>query len=185
MDKNKRRPRLLGAALALLLVAGGAAPARADLWTGACALRVTLTFHSPVRPPLSAPGYDIEAAGAADLDLTTPGIQPCARTLSGGAFGTTQAGGSGSATAWSCGTTVARGSWDQSFDEEGPPGFSGSHVLTGTWGDWTLHVQTPSLNVVGVGELALQAVEATKTPSCATGSLQSLTMVGVLVFQDP
>jgi hypothetical protein len=185
MDTNKRRPRLVGAALALLLVAGGSAPARADLWTGACALRVTLTFHSPVRPPLSAPGYDIEASGAADLDLTTPGIQPCARTLSGGAFGTTQAGGSGSAAAWSCGATVGRGSWDQSFDEEGPQGFSGSHVLTGTWGDWTLHVQTPSLNVVGVGNLALQAVEATKTPSCATGSLQSVTMVGVLVFQDP
>lgn len=178
-------PRFLGALLAVLLVAGPAAPAGADLWSGACALRVTVSFRADVRPPLSSPNYDITASGAADLDLTTPGIQSCAHTLSGEVFGSTAAGGSGNATVWSCAATVARGSWNQSFDAEGPASFSGTHVLTGSWGAWTLHVQSPTLNVVGVAELALQAAEAVKTPSCAAGSLSSVTMIGVLVFQDP
>ncbi|HYO60619.1 MAG TPA: hypothetical protein VEU29_01820 [Actinomycetota bacterium] len=185
MDRTKKRPRVAAALLTILLVTAGAAPARADLWSGACALRLTLSFHSPVRPPVSAPAYELEATGAADLDLTTPGIQSCAHTLSGSAFGGTAAGGAGSAAAWSCGTTLGSGSWDQSFDEEGPQGFSGSHLLTGSWGSWTLQIRSQSLNVIGVGDFSLQAAEATKTPSCATGSLQSVTMVGVLVFQDP
>lgn len=184
MDTNLR-PRLLGALLSLLLVAGGAAPARADLWSGACALRVTMSFRSPARPPLSSPNYDISASGAADLDPTTGGIQPCVHTLSGDVLGSTAASGSGNALAWSCGTTVARGSWSQGFGAEGPAAFSGSHVLTGTWGAWTLQINSPTLNVVAVGELTLQAAEATKTPSCAAGSLSDVTMVGVLVFQDP
>lgn len=179
------RPRLIGALLALLLVVAAAPPARAALWTGSCALRVTLSFRSPVRPPLSGPSYDIEATGAADLDLTRSGIQPCATTLTSSPTTGTGAGGSGSAIAWSCAGTVATGSWFQDFDAEGPAGFVGSHTLTGAWGAWTLEVQTPTPNVVGVGEFTLQAVEALKTPSCATGSLSSVTMVGVLVFQDP
>jgi hypothetical protein len=185
MDTNPMRRRLAGAALTLLLVAGPTAPARADLWTGSCALRVTLSFDTAVRPPLGSPSYDIDAEPAADLDLTTGGIQPCVRTLSSEAFGTTSASGNGDATAWSCGATFARGSWIQTFDAEGPQPFSGTHVLTGSWGNWVLQVQSPSLNVVGIGDFTLQAAEATKTPSCATGSLQSVTMVGVLVFQDP
>ncbi|MDQ3952422.1 MAG: hypothetical protein M3279_05590 [Actinomycetota bacterium] len=185
MTSTTLRIRILGPLLALGLVAGGAAPARAELWTGACALRVTLTFHAPVRPPLSGPGYDLEASGAADLDLTKAGIQSCATTLTGSISSGTSAGGSGRAAAWSCGTTVASGSWSQSFDAEGPGGFVGTHTLTGTWGAWTLEVQNPTLNVVGVGEFTLQAAEALKTTSCATGSLSSVTMIGELVFQDP
>lgn len=185
MNRTQARPRLLGALLTLLLIAGATSPARADLWTGACTLRVEVTFRSPARPPLSSPNYDIQAYGAVDLDPTTSGIQPCVRTLSGEVFGGTFAGGSGTALAWSCAATLARGSWSQSFDAEGPPAFSGSHVLTGAWGAWTLQVQSASLNVVGVGELALQAAEAVKTPSCATGYLSSVTMIGTLVFQDP
>ena len=185
MDTTKARPRLLGALLTLLLVTAGTTPARADLWTGACTVRVEIFFRSPARPPLSSPNYDLEVTGAVDLDPTTAGIQPCVRTLSDEPFGATFAGGSGNATAWSCAGTVARGSWSQSFDAEGPPPFSGTHVLTGAWGAWTLQIQSSSLNVIGVGELALQAAEAVKTPSCATGSLSSVTMIGTLVFQDP
>lgn len=179
------KPRLLGALLALLLVTGGATPARAALWSGTCAVQVTIAFRAPLRPPLSAPNYDISAGGAADLDPTTGGMQPCARTLSTEVFGTTAAGGSGHAIAWSCGTTLATGSWEQGFGAEGPAPFSGSHVLTGSWGAWTLAIHSTELNVIAVGELALQASEAGKTRSCATGSLESVTMVGVLVFQDP
>ena len=179
------RPKLLGALLALLLVAGDAVPARAGLWSGACGLRITIQFHAPVRPPLSSPSYDFEAVGAADLDPLTSGVQPCAFTLTGSALGGTSAGGSGLATAWSCAVTVARGSWQQTFDPEGPASFAGSHLLAGSWGAWTLQVQSPSLSVIGAGEFTLQAVDALKTPSCATGSLETVTLVGVLVFQDP
>ncbi|HEX2295164.1 MAG TPA: hypothetical protein VHN37_07640 [Actinomycetota bacterium] len=179
------RRTFLGVALALLLIAGAATPARAALWTGACALRATIDFHSPARAPLSTPSYGLSVTGAADLDLMTAGVQPCAFTLAGSAFGGTSAGGEGNAVVWSCAETVARGSWDQSFDDEGPAGFSGTHVLTGSWGAWTLHVQSSSLNAVGVGEMTLQAAEALETPSCAAGQLSSVTMVGVLVFQDP
>lgn len=185
MTTTTLRIRILGPLLALVLVAGSAAPARADLWTGACTLRVTLYFHAPVRPPLSGPNYDIEASAAADLDLTKPGAQACATTLTGTLSSGTAGGGSGTAAAWSCGTTVASGSWQQSFDAEGPAGFFGTHTLTGTWGAWTLEVQSQSLNVVGVGEFTLQAAEALKTPSCVSGSISSVTMIGELVFQDP
>jgi hypothetical protein len=177
--------RIPAIALALVLVTAAATPARADLWSGACTVRVTLSFRAPVRPPLSSPNYDLVLTGATDLDPLTSGVQACARTLSSEAFGNTGGGGSGTATAWSCGGTLGRGPWHQGFGAEGPPAFSGTHILTGTWGAWTLHVQSSTLNVVGVAELALQAAEATKTPSCATGSLESVTMVGVMVFQDP
>ena len=179
------RIRIIAPLLALAVVAGGAVPARADLWTGACTLRLTLYFGAPVRPPLSGPSYDIEAAGAADLDLTKAGTQPCATTLTGALSSGTAAGGSGRAAAWSCGITVASGSWQQSFDAEGPAGFFGTHTLFGAWGAWTLVVQSQSLNVIGVGEFTLQAAEALKTPACASGSISSVTMVGELVFQDP
>lgn len=185
MDGAIPRKKALGVALALLLVAGAASPARANLWTGACALRVRLTFDSAVRPPVASPSYDLQALPAADLDVTAPGIQPCAVTLSGSTFGTTAAEGSGSALAWSCGGTLGVGSWHQSFDAEGPGGFDGTHVLTGAWGSWTLHVQTPSLNVLGVGELTLDPADATKTLGCGVGSIDSVSMIGVLVFQDP
>ncbi|HEX2196814.1 MAG TPA: hypothetical protein VHJ76_07795 [Actinomycetota bacterium] len=185
MTRKTSRHRVVGPLLALVLIAGAAPPARAALWTGACALRVTLHFRSPVRPPISGPNYDIEATGAADVDLTKSGIQPCTTTLTSSPTTGTGAGGSGSAIAWSCAATVATGSWFQTFDAEGPDGFIADHTLTGSWGAWTLHVQTPTPNVVGVGEFTLQAAEATKTPSCATGVLNSVTMVGTLVFQDP
>ncbi|MDQ4124389.1 MAG: hypothetical protein M3134_02155 [Actinomycetota bacterium] len=185
MILRKTRPRLLGAVLATIVVVAGAAPARADLWTGSCALRVTIEFRAPVRPPLSGPNYDLYALPGADLDLTQGGAQSCVRTLSSQPVGSTSAEGSGTATAWSCGTTLARGSWTQAFDTEGPQEFSGTHVLTGTWGAWTLHIQSHDLHVIGVGELTLDPSDAAKTSSCATTALESVTLVGTIVFQDP
>lgn len=185
MDTTKTRRRMFGLALALCLVAGGASPARAGLWSGACALRVAITFDTPVRPPVASTSYTIEAIGAVDLDVLTPGLQSCAFTLTGSPAGATGAIGHGSALVWSCAETVALGSWHQSFEAEGPPAFSGTHVLTGSWGAWTLHVQTPALNVLGVGELTLDPSAATRTVGCGVGSIESVTMVGTLVFQDP
>ena len=185
MNGATTRRRIRSAALALCLVVGGASPARAGLWSGACALRVAITFDTPVRPPVASTSYAIEAIGAVDLDVLTPGLQSCAFTLTGRAAGATGAIGHGSAIVWSCAETVALGSWHQSFEEEGPPAFSGTHVLTGSWGAWTLHVQTPTLNVLGVGELTLDPSAATKTIGCGVGSIDSVTMAGTLVFQDP
>ncbi|MDQ3913971.1 MAG: hypothetical protein M3323_01380 [Actinomycetota bacterium] len=178
------RSKILVTAAAAALFAAAAPPADAALWTGACAVRVTVDFRTPVRAPLGTVAYDLTVAGAVDLDLTKVGTQSCVTTLTGEATGGTFAGGSGVAT-WSCAAAVAQGTWHQSFDPEGPPGFSGTHVLAGSWGAWTLSVANTSLNVLGAGELTLQAVEATKTPSCALGALDSVTMVGTLAFQDP
>lgn len=185
MNGVTARRKVLGVALALVVVAGTASPARASLWSGACALRLTIDFESAVRPPLASPNYTLSATGAADLDVLTPGVQPCAVTLADSNFSGTAAGGTGSALAWSCAGTVANGWWEQSFGAEGPDGFTGSHVLSGAWGAWTLHVQTPTPNVVGVGEFTLDPSDATKTLGCGVGSLGDVTMVGVLVFQDP
>lgn len=179
-----RRKFLVAAAVAALF-ASTAPPAHAGLWSGACGVSLTIDFRSPVRAPLDNVAYDMTLVGLQDLDLTRPGTQSCITTLTGEVMGGTWAGGSGIASVWSCGASVAQGTWHQSFDPEGPEGFSGTHALTGSWGAWTLSVANTSLNVLGVGELTLQAVEATKTPSCAVGTLQSVTMVGTLVFQDP
>lgn len=169
--------------VALAAVVNSASPALADPITGACALRLTIQFESAVRPPVAAPSYGLEATGAADLDVTTPGIQPCAVTLSSDASTETSAQGNGSALAWSCTGTLGQGSWEQSFGEEGPAGFDGTHVLTGAWGSWTLHLQSRSLKVAGVGELTLDPADATKTLGCGVGSTGSVTMIGVVVFQ--
>lgn len=181
-----RLKTLLTALVAVALVAGGVTPARANLWTVTCSLRITLAFRSPVRPPLANPTYDLDVAGLADLDIGRVGTQPCASTLTGTQplIGT-GVWGSGFAPVWSCGLSLGSGSWNQSFDSEGPAGFSASHTITGSWGAWTVEVLSPSLNVVGVGEFTLQAVEALKTPQCASGVLDSVTMVGQMVFQDP
>lgn len=179
------RRKFLVVAAAAALFASTAPPAEAGLWSGACAVRVTVDFRSPARAPLDNVAYDVSLAGMADVDLTKPGTQSCVATLSGEVTSGTFAFGSGIATVWSCAAAAMQGTWHQTFDPEGPPGFSGSHVLTGSWGAWSLAVVNDTLNVVGAGNLTLQAVEATKTPSCAAGTLSSVTMVGTLVFQDP
>lgn len=179
------RKRFLMAATAAALFASVVPPAQAGLWSGACAVLVTIDFRSPVRAPLDNVAYDLTLESLTDLDLTKAGMQSCVTTLTGEATGGTWAGGSGIASVWSCAGVVAQGTWHQSFDPEGPEGFSGTHALTGGWGAWTLSVANSSLNVLGAGELTLQAVEALKTPSCAAGTLSSVTMIGTLVFQDP
>lgn len=181
------RPKSIASTLAAaVLVVAAAPPARANLWTGVCTLRLTIQFRSPAQAPLDNPTYDLDVAGLADLDPVRSGTQPCAATFSGTPpFTETSVDGTGSASVWSCAAVVGRGSWDQSFGPEGPAGFTGSHTLSGTWGAWTIEVLSPTLNVVGAGHFTLQAVEATKTPQCVAGSIDSLTLVGEVVFQDP
>jgi hypothetical protein len=179
------RKKLLVTTAAAVLFSSVAPPAGANLWSGACAVLVTLSFRAPVRAPLDNVAYDLSLEPITDLDLTRPGIQSCVHTLTGEATGGTYAAGSGIASVWSCAASLGQGPWHQSFDPEGPEGFSGTHVLTGSWGAWTLSVANPSLNVLGVAHLTLQAVQALNTPSCAVGTLDSVTMVGTMVLQDP
>ena len=61
----------------------------------------------------------------------------------------------------------------------------GSHTVTGTWGDWQLTLIDDDLEVVGVADLTLAAGEATKLAQCPLIGFSSLSMTGVLVFQDP
>jgi hypothetical protein len=180
------RRNILGVtAVAIAMLGTTITPAGAGPWTGVCALRVTIQFRQPMRAPLSNGAYDLDIASLADADPTKAGSQACAATLAGEPTTGTYVSGTGHASVWSCAAAVGGGTWHQEFDPEGPAGFFGSHTLGGSWGAWTLQVSNPSLSVVGVGEFTLQAVEATKTPSCGTGELDSVTMVGALVFQDP
>ena len=179
------RQKIFIAAMAAALSTTIVTPAQAGLWSGACGLRITVQFRSPMTAPVDNALYDLDIAGLNDLDLTKPGIQSCVATLTGEATTGTAVYGSGRTTSWSCGAALGGGTWHQSFDPEGPPSFSGTHTFAGSWGAWTVQVANPTLNVVGAGEFTLQAVEATKTPSCASGNIYSVTMVGTMFFQDP
>lgn len=139
---------------------------------------------------LTAPSYSLTLEPAVDLNPLAAGQQACAITLD--AFEplrSTSGGGSGVSTLWTCEFALGSGSWNQSWtDSSGahsPPSVSGSHLLTGTWGSWTLVVNTPSLNFVGVAHLTTQAFENLKAPACAGAGVSSLTMIGQMVFQDP
>lgn len=177
--------------LCALLFPAGQAGANA-LFTGACAVRVRVDFASPgIRLSGTSPNYNISLEGAVDLDPLSSGTQACAIT-----FDTleplrrTAASGSGNSTFWSCTSVVASGSWNQSFvdrnGQQSPSPVFGSHSLFGTWDAWTLEVTSPGLNFIGVAELTLDGVpQNQKVTDCPLSSVQSLTMIGTMVFQDP
>lgn len=174
--------------LALGGLGGSVTPAQGSIWTGSCALVVEFAFGSRVRSAsfaLTAPGYDITVSQAADLDPTTASTtEACATSLNVDPFRQTSAGGSGSSALWTCESTLGIGSWSQSWTPSLPPVF-GSHVVAGTWGAWTMVVTNPSLSFSGVIELTIHPSHALKLKDCATSGIRSITMVGVMVFQDP
>jgi len=164
-------------------------PAKASLWSGACIVNVTFNFLSPIRATTTSPSYNVSLSGGIDLDPLTAGVQACAITLDAlEPLRKTSASGSGSSTIWSCGATLASGSWEQEWrDASGnlnPPRVNGSHSIVGTWDDWTMELRVPSLSFVGVAELTLAPFENLKAVDCLNG-INSLTMSGVMVFQDP
>lgn len=181
----------------LCLVAALLPPAQAQakanaLFTGACAVEVTIEFDSPVSLTGTRPDYDISLEGAVDLDASTAGQQACALTFDTfDPLRRTAAGGSGDSTLWSCTSAASSGSWTQSFLDgngmQSPDTVFGTHSIFGTWDAWTLEVTTPSLNFVGVAELTLQSVNENEKllNECVLIGVRSLTMVGVMVFQDP
>lgn len=187
---RSRLPQLFVATIAaLLLILHISTEARASLWSGACLVSVTFNFENNIRLVDGAPDYSVELEALADLDVMRPGMQGCMITLDAlEPSRATSGGGSGSSSEWSCAAAVGSGSWEQSWTDgsgsSSPPGFSGSHTITGSWNDWVLTVRNPSLNVVGVAHLSAP-FDTQEVDRCVLVGLSEVTMVGVLLFQDP
>lgn len=184
-----RTRALLMSGLSMILLVVTGPQASAQVWTGACVLNVTFQFGSPVRLTGTNPGYTISVTPAADLDPTWSGSQPCVTSLDAlSPARATSVSASGSSTLWTCGSVLASGRWDQQWtDRSGnssPPAVFGSHTIAGSWGDWVLEVRNPSLNFLGIMPLTVHPSSASKIAQCSTG-ISSLTMTGVMEFQDP
>ena len=179
-----RRAILLLAATGLL--ASTAAPAQAILFVGTCALKVTFRFETPVGLD-SAPDYSVTVA---PLD---PSVKPCVTTEHFRSVGRTTGvtANNGESTFWTCDSVLGSGGWFQWWrDSDGllsPPSVNASHRITGTWGAWTMEMESANpVNFLGVMELTLdQAFAQQATAQCANGTLKTLRTVGVQVFQDP
>lgn len=176
--------------MSLTVWAAAMPSANAALWTGSCILGLKLDFTSPVRMTGTAPSYTITMEPTIDLDPTVSGVQPCVVTLDADQVSrSTSISASGSSTMWSCSSTLASGSWNQSWtDRHGfanPPTLFGSHTMTGTWNDWILGIDNAELSVLGVAHLSVQQQEHGKLADCAGGGFRTLRLNGVLVFQDP
>lgn len=176
--RSFRRRTVVAASLVLGMLAGQI-PAQASVWTGACPVQVDFSFGSKVRSAatLSRPSYSVSISNALGL--------PCAVSLEvSQPLRTTSGGGNGTSLVWTCESTYASGSWSQQWSPSLPP-VSGSHVITGTWGDWTLIATSSSLNYAGVAALTVHPLQAAKLLQCETGGITSLSMLGTMVFQDP
>lgn len=152
---------------------GAPSASASSLVHGECVVNLTFDFDSPVKSTLTSPTYSLSGLGQCFTLLNTD-LDP-----------TTSVVGSGSSTVWSCGATLAGGTWDQSWDPA-PSAIAGVHSITGTWGAWEIVVQAPGY--LGVGEFTTRAdqpSEALKVTKCATSGISKIKMTGVLSFQDP
>lgn len=158
----------------------GTPAAEASIWTGACPIEVNFSFNSRVRTAtsLSAPTYTVSISNF---------LLPCAVTLNvNQPLRSTSGGGGGGSILWTCESTLAQGSWSQSWGSGFPAVTSGSHVITGTWGAWTMAVASSSLNFAGVAELTISPFEPVdKLAECELAGIRDISMVGTMVFQDP
>lgn len=178
-------------AQAFVLVVGLAVPSHASLFTGACTIEVILNFDSPVRATDTFPDYTLTIQGGTDLDSGRAGNQACITSLDfvdplRRTFGE----GVGDSTTWTCSSTFSSGTWYQTWqDQQGqfsPPPLTGSHTLIGSWNAWVLEVVSPSLNYVGVGHLRVAPEhQGAISNGCLGRGIDSLKLVGNLVFQDP
>jgi hypothetical protein len=168
------KTRVCAIALCAALVGAIATPANASVWTGACVISVTFNFTSPVEAVGTSPDYTLSGSGGlcgVSLDVFNP-------------TRTTLIDGGGSSRSWTCGSTVGEGTWDESWNPN-PPAVFGNHLITGTWGDWTIVVSNSSLSFAGVAEMTVDPSDAGKLVQCARTGISSLKMIGVLTFQDP
>jgi hypothetical protein len=181
------RNRSLVILLAVSLLSVLAPRADATVWTGVCTMSLSFSFDTPIKSTasLTGPNYDVFAGDARDLNPLASGMQGCAVDTSAlSPFRSTSASGAGHSILWTCDQTTASGSWEQTWDPD-PPSVTGAHTITGTWGQWTMVVNSPSLNFTGVMDLTLDPSFATTLAQCELGGIYNLRMIGVMHFQDP
>lgn len=165
--------------LTIALFAATAPSAKAEIWTGSCPVQIDFSFGSRVRSAtaLSHPSYSFEFSNYLGL--------PCAVTLDVfQPLRSTSGSGSGSSATWTCESTLGTGWWNQDWTP-GLPSVAGSHIITGTWGDWSMVVTNPSLSFSGVVQLTVNPTDAAKLVTCESTGIRRLSMVGTMVFQDP
>ena len=175
-----RKAVLIGTTMALLAV--GAPQANATIFTGACAMSLAFSFDSPVTAVPHAVSYSVAGGTARMINQVTKGCVVDTSALS--PLRSTSASGDGFATAWSCEAVAGLGTWQQSWDPDPAP-MSGTHVITGTWGHWTMAVTSSSLNFTGEMELTVDPLDAGKLTQCTSNGITALRMIGVMHFQDP
>lgn len=161
--------------------------AQSLVWSGSCTLQLTFDFSSRIRSAsslvLTNPSYSISVSPV-DLDPLAGGTQGCL-TSPTGLLTTTNAWGGGSSLLWTCEGTLANGSWNQNWGS-GPPHVAGSHLITGSGGSWTMEIhQLTGPTFVGTMELTVHPLSALSYANCPSAGVRSITMIGVLVFQDP
>jgi hypothetical protein len=169
----------------------GAPPAQASranlvIYAGSCPLEVTFKFHEPIGVgTLGAPGYDLEVGQYLGLPcvLTDDPIDPLRST-------TVSAG--GGSNLFNCDAALGFGSWNQSWRKGNgiyspQPVNGGSHRVYGTWDNWVLETEGPSIvTFAGAAHLRLDPLSAGFTAAaCSNGSLWELRMIGTQVFEDP
>lgn len=154
---------------AVLMLVGSIAPhASASLSTGSCVIGLSFSFASDVGVGLTAPSFTFSGSGT------------CAATLGGDVLATTSIGGSGESILWNCGATVAEGFWDQTFSN-GVPAMRGNFLLGVANGAWVFAITAPGF----VGSAQMTTLEAVKVAACPLAPFRTISMTGVMEFQDP
>lgn len=172
--------RILATGVAVVLMWSATPPAQASIFSGSCPIQVNFTFESRVSglPTLSAPGYSVTISNYSGIPcVVAPDLAQPLRLTSGG--------GNGSSSIWTCEATLGQGSWSQSWGSGFPAVTSGSHLISGTWGSWTMLVRSSSLNFIGLAELTINPSQASGLVQCEQSGISSLSMIGTMVFQDP
>lgn len=174
-----------------VLMTGGAQPAQADIYTGSCALTLQFNFTTPVQgvgilPWVTTPSYSIWVQQATDLNPLTGTWESCVISLGGlNPFRSTSVSAGGWSHIWTCEDTLAGGDWNQSWNSS-PPAIRGSHLITGGPDAWTMTVHNwPTMNFVGTMKLTVHPSDPFSVERCELWGTSSITMIGVMEFQDP
>lgn len=158
------------------------------LVNGVCTLDMTFTFSSSPTLLGSSPGYTI-SVNETNSGCTLDTLDEIPVDASGSA-----AAGSGGTSLAKCSVLAGVGPWNQSFEGKAPAVFDGSHVVSGTWEGATMvvtgypgHALTYFTGVIElVPHPSEPLVNAGKTNTCVNGgSVLSIRMLGVQVFNDP
>lgn len=155
--------------LVVAMTATSVPNANAALSTGVCVIGLTFTFDSP-----------ISAASAPDFSFSGGGT--CAATLGGSPTGSVSIWGDGGSVIWNCAGVVATGgNWNQVFSQQ-IPNVNGSFTIAPVNGAYVFTVTGPGF--VGTAQMTL-LTDAASIATCPLNSVRSLSMAGVMEFQDP